>query len=68
MKNDLENNFDYFLGNDFSGFKEGEWIAIYNNKIVSHGELLKKVIEEAEKIAPIKKVLLTKIKKTASYL
>ena len=66
--NALDKNFDYFLKNDFSDVKEGEWIAIYNNNVISHGLNLKKVIFEAKKMAPISKVLLSKIKKTASYL
>jgi len=63
-----ERNFDFFLKEDFSEFKEGEWVAIYNDKVVSHGSVLKQVVKEAKKFAPISKVLLSKIKKSASYL
>lgn len=66
--NALDKNFDYFLKNEFSDLEEGEWVAIYNNDVVSHGLNLKKVIDEAKKVAPMSKVLLSKIKKTASYL
>lgn len=68
MNNVLQKNFDYFLKRDFEEFSEGEWVAIYNNKIVSHGLTLKKVIKEAENIAPLSKILISKIKKSASYL
>ena len=64
----LEKNFNYFLNNDFLEYQDGEWVAIYNNKVISHGLVLKEVIEKAKKIVPISKILLSKIKKTASYL
>lgn len=66
--NYLDKNFSYFLKNDFSDFNEGEWVAIYNDNVISHGNSLKEVISKAKKTAPISKVLLSKIKKTASYL
>ncbi len=64
----LEKNFNYFLNNDFLEYKDGEWVAICNNKVISHGLVLKEVIEKAKKIVPISKILLSKVKKTASYL
>jgi len=68
METAFEQNFNYFLGSQFKEFKEGEWVAIHNKKIISHGENLKKVISEAQKITPISQVLLSKIKRKASYL
>lgn len=68
MNINLEKNFDYFLDHDFAHYEDGEWVAIYLDKIVSHGISLKNVIEEAKKIAPISQILLSKVKKTASYL
>lgn len=68
MAVELEKNFNYFLKNEFSEYLDGEWIAIYGNKVISHGLTLKDVIKKAKQIAPISKVLLSKVKKTASYL
>lgn len=68
MSRMIEQNFEYFLNNDFEGYKEGEWIAIYKEKIIAHGNELKKVLENAKKTAPATKVLLSKIKKTSRYL
>ncbi len=68
MNPDLERNFNYFLNNQFLDYKEGEWVAIYNNKVISHGKDLKNVINKAKKVAPLSKILLSKIKRTASYL
>jgi len=65
----LDAEFSYFLSTDLSEYKDGEWIAIYNKKIISHGEKLKKVVEATKKSGvPLTKVLLSKVKKTASYL
>ncbi|VVB99092.1 Uncharacterised protein [uncultured archaeon] len=64
----IDKNFEYFLAEDFKGYSEGDWIAIYGEKVISHGQTLKTVIEQAKKVAPIAKVLLSKVKKTASYL
>lgn len=64
----IENNFNYFLENDFKEYEDGEWVAIYKEKVISHGTDLKEVIKGAKKIAPMAKVLLSKVKKTASYL
>ena len=63
-----EQNFNYFLNNQFTEFAEGEWVAIYNKQVISHGKSLEKVIKLAKKTAPMSKVLISKIKKTASYL
>ncbi|MDO8627662.1 MAG: DUF5678 domain-containing protein [Candidatus Diapherotrites archaeon] len=64
----LDKSFDFFLKTDFEKYPEGDWVAIYENKVVAHGNALKQVISMAEKIAPISKVLLSKVKKTARYL
>jgi len=64
----LDKSFDFFLKNGFGEMAEGEWVAIYNDAVISHGFALNKVIEDAKKVAPMSKVLLSKVKKTASYL
>jgi dihydroxyacetone kinase-like predicted kinase len=38
-----------------------EWIAIVDNKIVSHGKNVKEVLKEAEKMSPGKKFLVTRV-------
>ena len=63
-----ETNFNYYLNLDLNKFKEGEWVAIHSNKVIAHGMALKKVVEEAKKIAEMKKILFSKVKKTALYL
>ena len=42
----LEKSFDYFLKNDFTEYKEDEWVAICGEKIVASGYDLKEVIKE----------------------
>ena len=64
----IEKNFEYFLDNNFSDYNEGEWVAIYGNEVISHGNNLKTVIKRAKNKAPISKVLLSKVKKSASFL
>jgi len=61
----IQQNFDFFLSNPFSNIQEDEWVAIYNDKVVSHGFDLPKVVAEAEKVAPRAKILFSKFKKTA---
>ncbi|MEK6970189.1 MAG: DUF5678 domain-containing protein [archaeon] len=68
MNASVEKNFNYFLDLSFKGYKEGEWIAIFDRKVVSHGNDLKAVLASAQKIAPISKLLISKVKKSASYL
>ena len=64
----IEKSFDYFLKEDFSGYREGEWVAILEDKIICRGDDLNQVIEEAKKRAPLTKVLFSKVKKMASFL
>jgi len=68
MVSNINSNFEFYLKSDFSKFAEGEWVAIYNEKIVSHGKKLIEVTKEAEKVAPLSKILLSKVKKTMRYL
>ena len=51
MSSALEQNFNFFLDNQFDSYKEGEWVAIYDKEVISHGTNLKQVIKEAKKIA-----------------
>lgn len=54
------NNYDYYLKADVEKYL-GEWIAISNNKIVSHGKEFKKVINQAKKIYPNSRPLMARI-------
>ncbi len=64
----LEKNFEYFIRENFEKYSDGEWVAIYRNKVISHGDALKEVMQKAKEAAPLSKVLFSKVKKTASYL
>lgn len=64
----MDKNFNYFLDLSFNKYAEGEWIAIFDNQVLSHGNNLKNVVESAKKTAPLSKILISKVKKTASYL
>ncbi|AJF60746.1 MAG: hypothetical protein QT03_C0001G1267 [archaeon GW2011_AR10] len=65
----IEKSFQYFLDNNFDNYKEGEWIAIYEKNVIAHGLTLKKVLEKVKNEGkPLSKVLISKVKKTASYL
>jgi hypothetical protein len=56
----LKSTYNYFLETNLEKYK-GEWIAIFDNKIVSHGKDLKKLVEEAKEICADKKFLLAKV-------
>ncbi len=64
----IQKNFDYFLDESFKKYEDGEWVAIFDQKVIAHGGSLKMVMENAKKLAPLAKVLFSKVKKTASYL
>jgi hypothetical protein len=56
----MSQNYEFFLKTDVSSFI-GEWIAICDQRIVSHGNDAKKVFEEAKKKCPKVRPLLTKV-------
>ena len=58
MKRD--ENYQYFMEANLSSYI-GEWIAICNKEIVSHGRDVKKVFYEAKQKYPKVKPLLTKV-------
>jgi hypothetical protein len=39
----------------------GQWIAICENKVISHGRVLKEVVGQAKKISQGKKFLLARV-------
>jgi hypothetical protein len=60
MEQSLEQNYEVYLNTNLNQYL-GEWVAICNNKVVSHGKNAKKVFEEAQEKNPGKKPLLTKV-------
>ena len=65
---DMEKSFEFFLRNDFSRYKENDWIAICEDKIVAYGENLKEVIKKAKDSCKEGRPLFTRVKKIAHYL
>jgi len=53
-------NYELFMKADLSHYI-GQWVAICDNKIVAHGEDLKKVFKEVKAKCPAKKPLITKV-------
>ena len=56
----MESNYQFFMKANVDKFI-GQWIAICDQKIVSHGKSLKKVFEEAKLKCPTRRPLLTKV-------
>jgi hypothetical protein len=56
----VANNYNFFMKTDVSPYI-GEWIAICDKKIVSHGFNAKKVFENAKAQYPDKRTLITKV-------
>ena len=56
----LENSYNFFLNTDLDKYN-GEWITICDNKIISHGNNLKEIVEEAKKKCESKKFLIAKV-------
>ena len=55
-----ETSYNYFLKTNLDEYK-GEWITICDNKIISHGNSLKEVVEKAKKECGSKKFLIAKV-------
>ena len=53
-------NYQFFMTSYVREFT-GEWIAICNQEIVSHGKDAKKVFREAKKKCPKQRPLMTKV-------
>lgn len=56
----MEKDYNFFMKTDVNNYI-GQWIAIHNQKIVSHGKDLKKVFTEAKKKYPNSRPLITKV-------
>ncbi|MEK6859727.1 MAG: DUF5678 domain-containing protein [Nanoarchaeota archaeon] len=55
-----QDNYELFLETDVSEYI-GEWIAICDGKIISHGKKVKEVLAEANNKCPGKKPLIARI-------
>lgn len=56
----MKKDYDSYMEMDLSGYI-GEWVAICDTKIVSHGRSVKDVFSEAKKKCPSKRPFLTKV-------
>jgi len=64
----MENkNYEVFLEADVSGFI-GEWIAICDGQVISHGKKVKEVYNEATKKCPGKRPFIARIPENESMI
>ena len=56
----LDASYNFFLETDLERYT-GEWITICDDKIISHGNNLKEIVEEAKKKCGTKKFLIAKV-------
>lgn len=56
----MSKNYQFYMKADLDGYI-GEWVAICNKKIVSHGKDVKKVFMEAKEKCPKERSLITRI-------
>jgi len=56
----MEKDYQFFMKASMNNFI-GQWVAICNSKIVSHGKDVKVVFKEAKQKCPKSRPLLTKI-------
>lgn len=56
----LDASYNFFLETDLDNYK-GEWITICDNNVISHGNNLKEIVEEAKKKCGNKKFLITRV-------
>ena len=54
------NSYDFFLNADMTPYA-GEWVAIVDRKVVSHGLSPKHVFKEAKRCCPRRRPLVTRI-------
>lgn len=56
----MDKNYQFFMKTNVDNYI-GQWIAICNQKIISHGTNAKKVFQEAKEKCPSVRPLLTKV-------
>ena len=57
---EMDKNYNFYMKTDLDSYI-GEWVAICDEKIVSHGKDVKKVFSEAKERCPQKQSLVTKV-------
>ena len=67
QKEIISDDLSYFVKKDWSDYA-GQWVAIFNNQIISHNEKLKKVIKETSAICITGSPTFTKIPEKDSTL
>lgn len=67
MEQQLKKNYEFFMEANLDKYK-GEWVAICDDKIVSHGEDVKEVFKIAKEKFPNKKPLLSKVPSEATMI
>ena len=60
QKEVISNDLAYFVKKDWSDYA-GQWVAIFNDNIISHNKNLKKVIKESSAISTTGSPTFTKI-------
>jgi hypothetical protein len=63
----IDKNYQFFMKTNVDQYI-GEWVAICNQKIVSHGKDVKKVFAEAKKKYPRENPLLTRVPEKESMI
>lgn len=53
-------SYEFFMNHDVTEYND-EWVAVSNDRVLSHGKKVKKVLEEAEDKAKGEKFLLTRV-------
>ena len=56
----MNTNYQFFMKENMDKFI-GDWVAVCNQKIVSHGKNVKKVFKEAKEKCPKERPFLTRI-------
>lgn len=64
---DMNKDHNFLARTDLSEY-EGQWVAVCEEMIVSHGEILKDVIEQANVTCGSRRPLLFKVPKAGIYI
>ncbi len=69
MKGNISNGYQFFMKTNIDNYF-GEWIAICDQKIVSHGKNVKRVFDEAKRTCPKEMPLMARVpdKETMIFL
>ena len=56
----MNKNYNFFMKTNVDNYT-GQWVAVCNQKIISHGKNAKEVFKEAKKACPKERPLLTRV-------